>query len=209
MNCYFISDDNYYLVGVESLAECFAIDGEQHYVHISQPEDLQEEIYPEHGDIVVVAVLNHSLRHAVLLIPALEGCRVIIMAKLNVQFQLQSGNPWLVSTNISIVMFTWFLQRIAKKNIAWRPETSREAAIFYALAQGYTISEVAKGFATELKTIYNTRRNVLTRYGLSDFNTAVGTLLCRDVIEIKAMNSRRAKKNETQVWNSKLLKIRL
>ena len=185
MDCYFVSDDSYCLLGFDIMSEWYAIDGEHFYINPLNVGDIGSCFRPKPGDIVVLAVSSQTLRRTVMLLPKLRVCRLIIMAKLNIQTQLDTGNPWLVPLRIPNKTFSRLFHRVARSQIIWKDDGIKANTIFMGLGYEYNVSGIAELLRVPKKSIYEIRRRVLGRNGLSGCNVAAGISLYRDVIEMK------------------------
>ena len=185
MNYHFISDDSFFLLGVQKLINSHG--GSFFFHNLSNKE--QTLFIPHPGDVVVIAINNvhlrsRLLRSRLLRRRSLARSRLIIMLDIPLTPVHLEHFPWLLPKNISTEAFSAVIQK-AERSSVFRAEVPRETLpLFENLCSGKSVTNLSESDNKPLKYIYRVKRNVFIKYGLLKSNSA-GILLCRDMLSIK------------------------
>ncbi|EJM1003851.1 helix-turn-helix transcriptional regulator [Klebsiella oxytoca] len=183
MDFYFVSDDNYFVLGVGSFLG--KISNFDKKICVNVKENLSG-FTPSPGDVVVFAIADYKMLRMMMKWNRLTEYRLIIMLKLSVSIRpLMEVTPKIIPWDISLPKFIRILHEVAKKEIRWICTSERVTDICLQLGLGRSLSEVATQFSLSEKYVYAMRRNVFAKLGLNNCNSALGTLICRDILEVR------------------------
>lgn len=203
MNLYFVSDDSYFILGVNGIFDkinCFA-----RKISIHVGENLRE-FTPSPGDVVVFAISDYKMLRVMMKWHGLSEYRLIIMLKLRVSIRsLMNATPKIISWVISRPGFIRALHEMAKKESRWVSTSDRIVDICLQLGLGRSLSDVAAQFSLSEKHVYAMRRKIFSKLGLNYCNSAMGTLICRDILEVRLRNSHEEFKKKGRVTTVRYL----
>ncbi|WP_058913905.1 hypothetical protein [Entomohabitans teleogrylli] len=179
MNYYFISDDTFFLYGIQDVIKSRDITCS--FIH---PGDDNTIFYPQPGDLVVLAVNDNSLRTHLLKTPGIMAARLVIMADIPGIRTERQVFPCLMSKGVTVKGFLRLLERAANIPVSQGTVSRQVMTIFNQLSHGDTVHGLSAYSRLSLKYIYRVKRNVFQEYGLTGCNS-VGILLCRDMLRMK------------------------
>lgn len=187
MDFYFVSDNNYFILGVVSFFD--KISNFDNKICVNVNETLCK-FTPSPGDVVVFAIADYKMLRMMMQWNRLAEYRLIIMLKLSVSIlPLMGVTPKIIPWNISRPKFIRTLHEVEKKESRWISTSDRITDICVQLGLGRSLSEVATQFSLSEKHVYAMRRKIFTTLGLNHCNSALGTLICRDILEVRLRNS--------------------
>ncbi len=190
MKFYFVSDDSYFLLGIEAvLSESEVFPGfHSFYVNINRDDF---SFVPEPKDVVVLAVFNLLTRRELMRLRALSLCRMIIMFRAGpYRYLTDKYNPCLINWNTAKDDFLGLLNQLATRHIKWHQVPLKGADVLFYLGAGFSHDEVAEFLGLSSKSIYAIRRNVNILLGLGTCNSATSIILCRDIVEMGVYRKR-------------------
>lgn len=192
MECYIISDDNYYLLGVEYIAD--RIDAVRRVICIDIKTGISH-FNPASGDVVVLAVTSHRLRRKFMHRPELTWCRLIILVKSPFSKRpFQCNLPCVLAWNTSDDRLIQYLQKMAGTDFRWHTiPSARDTDVLCALSTGCNVSTVSKRTGLSTKLIYRMRSSVFARFGILGCNIATSLMICRDILDMMQNNKNNTK----------------
>lgn len=191
MNCFFISDDSYFLAG---LRHYFGGPGEKLFyrdrrILLLDADDGKKILRPDFGDIVVINVSDTRARGRLLRRSLMSLCRVIIMQKTGAFMALsdQAEFPWVIQEKTDIAGLLRSLDRAVRAFVVYREVSTRERDLLRYLGCGYSPSALADIMGLPAKYIYTLKAGILKKHGLAGLH-ATSVLLCRDITMIKRLH---------------------
>lgn len=82
MDYYIISDDNYFLLGIEALSEQINLDGSVVYLNTGT---VDSRFAPASGDVVLLAVHNIITRRRIMQLPVIVRSQLLILLKRSIR----------------------------------------------------------------------------------------------------------------------------
>ncbi|MTH45715.1 hypothetical protein [Intestinirhabdus alba] len=177
MNFYFISDDRWFLEGLQKIP--LKLYGQVLFIHTN---DFAKMPLPNAGDVVVINVADIALRQKFLHLPVMSACRVIILLNISIIIKCSLGRefPWLYPDNAKVENLISCLHLAAKTPIVYKDIRQQEKWYFQYLNSGESHKELAARMGLSEKSLYALKRRVMASYGLSKCHcTAV--MVCRDI----------------------------
>lgn len=182
MDYYFISDNYYYLLGIEHIAD--KIDMSGNIICIDINEDLYD-FHPAPGEVVVIAVTSNYLRQRIMRFSELLWCRLIILLNAPIcRNSFQRINPCIMPWKMPVKRLINSLHKFVMADVGYHSFSARNIKIIDQLIKGRDVLTLSKQTGLSTKVIYSIRLNAFNKLGLSGCNTATGLLLCRDIFEI-------------------------
>lgn len=180
MEYHFISDDSFFLHGVQGIN---LPERKKHLLHHAGM--LSGKKHPQRGDIVVVNVADITRRKQILQSPWVTYCRVIILlrTKNDGRYQNQRKFPWIIPFRTGQYPLADILVRAATSELVQQSITNSQRLLFHYLCRGYSLSLLEEKMKVTTKYLYTLKLSTMKKFGLSDGH-AVGVLLCRDVTGI-------------------------
>lgn len=183
MNYYIISDDNYFLLGMETLSEQITRGGSVAYFNADM---VGPHFTPASGDVVVLAVHNVIARRQIMQLPVIACSQLLILLRHGAALRrAHPPAPWVIPWSTPVRDMIFYLRSIGEKKMVWYPTDMREMDMFFRLSAKEPLSKISSLHALSDKSVYALRRKVSVRLGVSGCNSAAGTLLCRDILEMQ------------------------
>lgn len=178
MMCYFISDDIFFLYGIEDAIRSRSLNSR--FITITHTCPI---INPRPGDILILAINNSHLRSRLLRLIGSTKCRVVLIADIP-QMRVHSDDfPWLLPKAISTSCFLSLLDKLPTKPCNAGKISRRVLFIFNQLGSGSSVSSLERCTRLQAKYIYKIKQSVFNQYGLNRCNST-GILLCRDMLRM-------------------------
>lgn len=177
MKVYFISDNSFFLLGIE---ETIVKKGDYDYRLINTNNGLGG-FYPIYGDIIIVSIKNLHLRERIMRMPILKNCRVMLMLSVPVRSSSRRHYPWLIRKDIKSSELTLFINKAKKISTCLDVTSQKVRDIFQLLGNGSGMEELSSDSRLSAKHLYQVKRTIIKRYGLYQCNS-LGVLICRDII---------------------------
>ncbi|WP_058910914.1 hypothetical protein [Entomohabitans teleogrylli] len=182
MKYYFISDDVFFLAGMqEVISQNLEIYSQYYFMH-SQSSGFNFKT----GDVVVLAVNETSLKRFFIHYPELFHCRLIIMLEIPVMTMFSPCFPWLLPKNITVGRFVDIIQKAGTQRLCQGKVSRQIIEIFNYLGDGWSLDDLSKHTQLPIKYLSQIKRDVYREYGLTQCNSA-GILICRDVLRMKTV----------------------
>lgn len=175
MKYHLISDNSFFLSGVEWLSE---LDGYAVKL-VKLPFDIKElSISP--GDVVVLYISNHRYRTQFMRFCTLRLCRVFILVDVPVFRSVKTYFPWLVNASVSIQDLLSLIRMARITDVKYQSKTRQLRNIFDLITKGASVEDVANCSHLTRDYIYRVTREEVMRYGMADCNRTA-MLICRDI----------------------------
>lgn len=183
MAIFFISDNSFFLLGIN---ETLVKQGD----HDIKTFNINNHFSfaPLDGDIVIVSIKNLHMREKVMQLPEMRICRVMIMLSMPAFTFNKKSYPWLLRKTIGIKDLTVMINRAKKTPINKTIVSKKIISIFHSLGEGKCLREVSVDSEYSIKHLYQVKRSVIMRLGLSKYN-ALGILICRDLMHAIHINN--------------------
>lgn len=180
MTYYFISDDIMFLQGTKEITKEFA--GESLFLN---PNEGLRYFSPKKGDTIILAVDNYHFRSLLMRIAYKKLCRLLILFDMPVLTKPQAYFPWLASKKIKIDRFLFLIKKSRCSPLCYSSKniSKKMTDIFVCLGNGEPMEIMEKNHDITAKYIYQTKRNILRKYGFMNCN-ALAVLFCKDLLEI-------------------------
>lgn len=180
MNYFFVSDNRFYLTGLQRQKILQAKN-----VVFQNAKEIFHNDKLSSGDVVALYITDVLLRGNILRRLNEIGCRVILLLKMIPQHEyVYNGRfPWLISDKISAENLFFTMESAGRSVFLRRSISENEAFIIRSLCNGYSILQLNELTGLSDKYIYSLRRNLISNYNLQGHNAAT-TLVCRDIIRL-------------------------
>lgn len=183
MRLYFISDNRYFLSGIQA---CHVF--QERDISIICGCDVEPIASPCLEDVVIIYLRDLEMRHRVLRMRTIASCRVIILTRMAPQpvsvrgtgYVCFSGFPWILPYNLSIDVLVSFIDSAVSIPFLRRSTNINELLVINYLAEGRSTTCLNETLGLSEKYIYSVKRKAIMRYGLRG-NSALVTLACRDI----------------------------
>ncbi|WP_434663775.1 helix-turn-helix transcriptional regulator [Klebsiella sp. MISC125] len=180
MDYYFISDNLFFLSGIQAHNEIY--DGNVYCIPVI---DAPGKFSPSFGDVVVIHVSHTGERSRIAMLPGMATSRVVIMLKENHGHRYFNDGrfPWLIPHGTCMSDLMACLSQISHYPLTHRRLSVREIRLFCYLSRGYSPQQLEMKMETGAKHLYRLKRKTLMQYGLQHCN-AVNIQICRDLITL-------------------------
>ncbi|WP_410515976.1 hypothetical protein QO152_02935 [Pantoea allii] len=175
MKTYFISDDSYFLIGLETSLRGLHCD--KAFINTNR----FTTFHPDKNDLLIVSIQDHIKRRNYLSNQKAHGPRVIIIADFLVCHDTQEKYPRIVSKKITKENLIEVLQNVKESDVIKRYASKIEYQIIYMICKGKGMREIAMKYNLSLKYLYGLKRKILKEHGLDNCNVN-GLLICRDIL---------------------------
>ena len=183
MDYYIMSDDTYFLLGIEALSEQINLDGSVVYLNTGT---VDSRFAPASGDVVLLAVHNIITRRRIMQLPVIVRSQLLILLKRSTVLRhAHPPGPWVIPWSTPVRDMIFYLRSLGEKKMVWYPTDMREMDMFFRLSAKEPLAKISDLHALSDKSVYALRRKVSVRLGVSGCNSAVGTLFCRDILEMQ------------------------
>jgi DNA-binding CsgD family transcriptional regulator len=175
MKTYFISDDSFFLSGLE-----IALHGwhkNKYFINTGRPI----AIWPDERDLLIVSIQDHIKRRTYLSNYKMYGARTIIITDLPIINLNEEPFPKIISKRITYNSLVEMLDGAKEKEANQRYVSRMDCQIIYMICNGNAMKEIANRNACSLKYLYGLKRKILIKHGLNNCN-ASGLLLCKDIL---------------------------
>jgi hypothetical protein len=178
MKYHFISDDSFFLLGIETF---FLEDPSVKVVQVGK----YENFYPANKDILFVAIQDPRERYALLTRAKYIKCRVFIIADIPASSSVSQGTLYPV---LSKKLRPACIRRLMKstavniKNIKLKHPYAIMLRLIVMLAEGKKIAFVSERLGLSAKYVYLIKRKIFCSYGISESNSA-GLFIVRDLMK--------------------------
>lgn len=178
MKVYFISDDSFFLLGVEAVI-ARKIDCPVEFVDVKKA---MTYINPSPDDILVVAIDNIDRRGEIMSFSFIKNCRVMLLINIKLNQTTRRTYPWIIKKGISPSELALIIDKAKKSEKHFESVSRKCKQVVYSLCKGSHISEVSQHFKLSSKNIYQMKRTLLIKFGISQCNST-SVLICRDILQ--------------------------
>ncbi|CAM4374091.1 hypothetical protein [Klebsiella grimontii] len=186
MNIFLVSDDTYFLLGMQNFTANLPSVGAVTFFNVSKWDEKRNQLNPAPGDVVLLNVSNINLRRRLIRLPVMSACRLVIMVRLNGMkpFVCNAMFPQIIAWNTQPKELISLLKRILRHafnrhEIPWQ---TRE--IFDLLAKEYSLPDISDRMQMSEKYIYAVKRRLLHQFGLGKCNSSVASIFCHEILHM-------------------------
>lgn len=180
MDCYFVSDDRYFLSGIQKMSAARKIK-----IQVIHSSELTADFHPYPGDVVSVYLSDIKARYKIVHSPIIAMCRVILILKVDAPLgYICSGCfPWLLPKVTSVDDLFLCVSRARAAAFEKRSSSELEELVFHYLCEGYKISHISRMTGVSEKYLYALALKVTKQYGLRKCSPT-SVMLCRDILRL-------------------------
>ncbi|WP_404318723.1 hypothetical protein RX799_04060 [Klebsiella oxytoca] len=184
MNIFLVSDDTYFLLGMQNFTANLPSVRAVTFFNVSKWDGKRNQLNLAPGDIVLLNVSNINLRRRLIRLPVMSTCRLVIMVRLNgmKSFVCNAVFPQIIAWNTQPKELVSSLKCILRHafnrhNIPWQ---TRE--IFDLLVKEYSLPDISARMQMSEKYIYAVKRRLLHQFGLGGCNSSVASIFCHEIL---------------------------
>ena len=186
MDIFLVSDDTYFLMGMQNFTASLPSIGSVTFSKISRWDREQNQLNPESGDVVLVNISNIYLRRKFIRLPAMSNCRLVIMARLNGLNPIicKAVFPQIVAWNIQPSELINLLRRIMGDALNKHHVPKHTMEVFDLLVKEYSLADISDRMQMNEKYIYAIKRRFLQQLGLGKCNSSVASMFCHEILHM-------------------------
>ncbi|EJM1003865.1 hypothetical protein [Klebsiella oxytoca] len=183
MNIFLVSDDTYFLLGMQNLIANLPSVGAVTFLNASKWDVKQNQLNPALGDIVLMNVSNIHLRRRLIHLPVMSACRLVIMVRLNGMkpFFYKTMFPQIIAWNTQPQELIGLLSRVVRYTFNRHQIPGQTKEIFDLLVNEHSLADISGRMQMSEKYIYAVKRRLLNQFGLGKCNSSVASVFCHEI----------------------------
>lgn len=183
MDYYFISDDQFYLAGLQEISSTEFLRARKFFLNAGDDTDMRQFL-PSPGDVVIIAVDNLRLRRSLMKHAALCWCRLFLLPDVAVTGVPRNTFPVILPRRIAPEALLSYLRSASVTDIDCQYGSEKMNILLHGLSSGISVSEMEKIIGIPARYIYKSGRDIRREYGLNDCNIS-GLLICHEILAMK------------------------
>lgn len=186
MNIFLVSDDVYFLMGMQGLTTNLPSMEAVTFFNASKWDAKRNQLNPTAGDIVLMNVCNIHLRRRLISLPVMSACRLVIMVRLNGMrpFVCKDVFPQIIAWNTQPKELIGLLSRAVRYTLNRHEIPGQTKEIFDLLVKEYSLADISGRMQMSEKYIYAVKRRLLNKFGLGKCNSSVALRFCHELIRM-------------------------
>ncbi len=184
MNVFIVSDDTYFLLGIQNLTANLPSVGSVTFFNANKWDTKRHQLNPTAGDMVLMNVSNIHLRRRLIRLPVMSDCRLIIMVRLNGMgsFVCKDMFPQIIAWNTQSKQLINLLDVVVGYAFNRHQIPGKTKEIFDLLVKGYSLADISNRMQMSEKYIYAVKRRMLSKLGLGKCNSSVALNFGHEII---------------------------
>lgn len=186
MNIFLVSDDAYFLLGMQNLTANLPPVEAVTFFNVNKWDAKRNQLNPTAGDIVLMNVSNIHLRSRLIRLPVMSACRLIMMVRFNgmKSFVCKDMFPQIIAWNTQAKQLINLLDGVVEYAFNRHQIPEKAKGIFDLLVKGYSLVDISDRMQMSEKYICAIKRRMLSKFGLGKCNTSIALVFCHEIFRM-------------------------